>query len=127
MIQAVLDASALLAVFLREAGGEHVRPLLGRAAMISVNYCEVASRLFDLGAAEASVTAALSMYQLEVVSFDAGLALDAAALRPLTRHLGLSLGDRACLALAKRLQLPAMTADRAWAQLDLGIAIEVIR
>jgi len=54
-------------------------------------------------------------------------ALIAARLRPLTRHLGLSLGDRICLALAIERQCPALTADRNWANLKIGIPIQLIR
>ncbi len=101
--------------------------IMQRAAISGVNYCEVATRLYDAGMAGDEVAARLSRYQLDVIAFEQGQALAAAALRSLTRHLGLSLGDRACLALARHLGLPAMTAERAWAQLDLGIPVQVIR
>lgn len=123
----VLDASALLALIFSEPGTDIVAAAVSRAFMSVVNYCEVASRLYDGGMLEQQVVATLSLAGLNVVPFEKEHALAAAALRPLTRHLGLSLGDRACLALAQRLGLPAMTGDRVWAQLDLGIAIQVIR
>ena len=66
-------------------------------------------------------------YWLEVVPFDEDLARQTGALRPVTKSLGLSLGDRACLALAQRERLPIVTADKSWAKLDLGIAIKVVR
>lgn len=64
---------------------------------------------------------------LEIVAFDAELAYHAGHLRGLTKAVGLSLGDRACLALAQHLGLPALTDDRSWADLPLGVAIQVIR
>ncbi|MFZ1106612.1 MAG: PIN domain-containing protein [Hyphomicrobiaceae bacterium] len=66
-------------------------------------------------------------YRLAIVPFDEELARQTGALRPATRSLGLSLGDRACLALAQRERLPVLTADRSWAKLDLGIAITMVR
>ena len=64
---------------------------------------------------------------MEVLPFTGEDALEVARLRGLTRAHGLSFGDRACLALARRLGLPALTAERAWAELDLGIPVEVLR
>jgi PIN domain nuclease of toxin-antitoxin system len=61
------------------------------------------------------------------IDFDRELAVGAAALLRPTSRFGLSLGDRACLALARLRDLPAVTADRAWAKLDLGIRVEVVR
>jgi PIN domain nuclease of toxin-antitoxin system len=61
------------------------------------------------------------------IDFDRELAIGAAALLPQTAPFGLSLGDRACLALARLRGLPAVTADRDWARLDLGITVEVMR
>ena len=127
MSRAVLDASALLALFLGEPGGTSVAAIIARAAMSAVNLSEVASRLYDRGMNGAEVQLWVRRYEVEVVPFNREDALASAALRPLTRHLGLSLGDCACLALARRLGLPAMTADRAWSQLDLGIPVQVIR
>ena len=66
-------------------------------------------------------------FGLAIRPFDESLAVEAGFLRPATRQYGLSLGDRACLALALRERIPVVTADRAWSQLDLGIDIQVIR
>ncbi len=62
-----------------------------------------------------------------IVPFDQELASIAAGLESLTRPFGLSLGDRACLALGIRLSLPILTADQAWAKLDVGVKVELIR
>ncbi|MDP1631775.1 MAG: type II toxin-antitoxin system VapC family toxin [Caulobacter sp.] len=123
----VLDASAVLAVVLTEPGGDRVRPLIADSLLSAVNLAEVATRLLDLGFAAAEVDRLLERLRFSVVPFDAGLAVSAGRLRTQTRHLGLSLGDRACLALAQREQLPVLTADRAWARLDVGVEVVLIR
>jgi PIN domain nuclease of toxin-antitoxin system len=96
--------------------------------MISaVNVAEVITRLIDLGYSPEAAEAAVSRGGFEVIPFDMAAASLAAKLRVATRHLGLSLGDRACLALAERERLPVLTADRAWASLDIGVEIRLIR
>ena len=123
----VVDASALLALLRREAGAEVVAAALaGGAAISAVNLSEVVAKLSEAGVVEEEVRTILDSLSLEVVDFDANHAYHAGLLRRLTRHAGLSLGDRACLALAQRLGLPALTADRAWGDLQLGIAIQLI-
>jgi ribonuclease VapC len=69
---------------------------------------------------------ALDPINLNIIGFDVNLAYQAGSLRLLTRRAGLSLGDRACLALAQRLGLPALTIDRSWKDLSLGIEVQVI-
>ena len=129
MAEAVFDASALLAIVLGEPVRDRDRELLdaGGVAISAVNLAEVASRLSDGGVAEQDLRNLLTRLGLDVQAFDESRALAAASLRPLTRHLGLSLGDRACLALAGELNLPAVTADRSWLQLDLDIDIQLAR
>lgn len=124
---AVLDASAVLALLRREPGEDVVAPLLGRAAWSAVNLCEVAGKLTDLGMPAADVVEALDGLSLTVHDFDPEMGFVAAELRrALPRSL--SVGDRACLALARRLRLPAVTADRAWARLGIAdLAVTVIR
>ena len=129
----VLDASALLALLQQEPGQMRATHAVESGAVISsVNLSEVAAKLRDIGVSEAVVqqaVAALVARGLEVVDFDGALALVAAFLRPATRTLGLSLGDRACLALGKQRGEPVLTTDRAWASLppSLGVEVEVIR
>ncbi|WP_374627124.1 type II toxin-antitoxin system VapC family toxin [Devosia sp.] len=123
----VLDASALLAVMNSEPGQAIVRPRLEGALISSVNLAEVGTRLCDGGDDTAQTLREIAHYGIEVVPFDARLAAEVILLRPLTRHAGLSLGDRACLALAIREKATALTADRAWAELDVGCPIELIR
>jgi PIN domain nuclease of toxin-antitoxin system len=123
----VLDASAVLALLWREPGEEIVAPLVGRAAWSAVNLCEVAGKLTDLGMPCPDVMEALDGLSLTVHDFDPEMGLAAAELRR-TVPRSLSVGDRACLALARRLRLPAVTADRDWTRLDIaGVAVTVIR
>lgn len=123
----VVDAAALLALLLAEYGGDVVLPVLRGSAMSAVNASECCSRAVERGATAAAVLAILQSYEINIVPFDLAQATDAADLRPVTRHLGLSLGDRACLALARSLRLPIYTSDRWMAKLDIGIDIRLIR
>lgn len=127
MTDVVLDASALLALILREPGGEQVGATLDGARISAVNLAEVVARLVDLGASAEAAGAAARRLGLAVVPFDGAAALRAGELRTDTRRCGLSLGDRACLALAEAAGLPVLTADRAWAELDLDIEVVLIR
>jgi PIN domain nuclease of toxin-antitoxin system len=125
---AVLDASALLALLNGEPGQEVVAQALGGGAVVgAVNFSEVVASLVGAGMPAEAVREALDGLELDVVAFDLTQAYATGLLRSATRDLGLSLGDRACLALAALRQLPALTADRAWASLDVGVAIRVIR
>jgi PIN domain nuclease of toxin-antitoxin system len=124
---AVLDASALLALLFAEPGAERVADVIADSAVVSsVNLSEVATLLIRHGQ-EPHVILARVREQVSVEPFSTEDALTAAALSRLTAPKGLSLGDRACLALAERLGARAVTAERAWAQLDLDIEIELIR
>lgn len=124
---AVLDASAVLAVYFDEPGADQVQAILPGARLSSVNYTEVIGKLLDRGDALNGALRKLAAMGFHIVAHDAPLARRAGELRPLTRQLGLSLADRACLALAERERLPVLTADRKWSMLDLGIDIRLIR
>ncbi len=128
MNRIVLDASALLAILNRESGAEKLTPdLLSTAATSTVNLAEVQSKLVDRGLSPDSAwEAALSPVE-EAVHFTAEHAKVAGSLIAQTRAFGLSLGDRACLALGLALQAPIYTADRSWKNLKLGVRIHVIR
>lgn len=123
----VLDASALLAVLYREPGGDLVEARLDQAALSTVNLAEVMRRSLARGVAVDGLTEELEALGLTILHFSAEDAQVSAGLWPQSRHHGLSLGDRACLALALRLGLPALTADRAWTQLRLDVDIQVVR
>ena len=129
MIAAVLDASALLALLLGEQGGENVRAVLADAAITAVNLSEVVAHFARNGADETDIRLVLNPLPLERVPFDESLAFATGLLLPTTRPAGLSFGDRACLALASRLGVRALTADRSWQNVAkaVGVEIELIR
>lgn len=123
----VVDASAVLAFLREEPGADRVLAVLPTACISAVNLAEVASHLASSGLELTEIRAVLDALALEVAPFDEAQALEVAWLRPATRAAGLSLGDRACLALAARRGGRAITADRAWARLDLAVEIVTIR
>lgn len=127
MSEAVLDASAVLAVLNGEPGADLIVPLLGEAMMSTVNYAEVTSKLIGSGAARSEARNAILSLGIDVADFDLGLAERTGELRPLTRHRGLSLGDRACIALAEREGIPVVTTDRTWRDILPGLEIRVVR
>ena len=118
----VLDASALLALLQNEPGAEVVADLLPHGIMSAVNLSEVVAKLMDHGMPLEEAREALDGLPIDVASFDRDAAFAAGELHGVTRGARLSLGDRACLALATRLGATAVTADRAWASLGDGIA-----
>ena len=126
----VLDASAVLALLLREPGAERVTAaIVAGARMSTVNFSEVATRYVRAGATEAELLALRDGLPVTLVAVDADLALRAARMSAVTREAGLSLGDRLCLALAQREGATALTADRAWAGVAgaIGVTVEVLR
>ena len=129
MNRIVLDASAVLAMLLGEPGAANVKDVLSDAAVTTVNLSEIAGHYARSGVAESDIRRVLDPLPIERVAFDEELAYGAATLLPATRAAGLSLGDRACLALARRLDTPAMTADRNWLGVarSIGVRVELIR
>ncbi|MDQ3507815.1 MAG: type II toxin-antitoxin system VapC family toxin [Actinomycetota bacterium] len=131
-MNSVLDASALLAYLRDEPGGDIVEELLEEGCAISAaNWAEVLSRLTDEGktpeeASEDLVERGVLHTSLTVHPLDEAQARRIATLRPITRDAGLSLADRACLALAHALDLPAYTADGAWRDVDAGVPVHFI-
>lgn len=123
----VLDASAVLAVIHGERGAEKVRPYLPGAYLSAVNAAEVAAKLVDGGADPYEAGERLFALGMRVMAFEPGDVVPGARIRSASRSAGLSLADRACLTLAQRLDLPALTADRMWSKLDLEVDILQIR
>ncbi len=123
----VLGASALLTLLNREPGHEEVAGTIPHAAISAVNLSEVVAKLAENGMPEEQIREALEGLALEVHGFERELAYETGLLRPATRSSGLSLGDRACLALGIRLELTVMTTDRAWGKLDTKVKIRLAR
>lgn len=125
----VLDASAVLAAIQRELGWERVMAAIDadKVYVSAVNMSEVFTKLVQQKLADPHIAQVLGRLRVSIEPFTAEDAQRAGALSRHTRAVGLALGDRACLALASRLSAVALTADRVWAKLDVGIAIELIR
>ena len=123
----VLDASAVLALLNREPGADIVESNLASAMISAVNVAEVGTRLADRGMSEAAIREVVGVLGMTVVQFDEESAYASAALWPQTRIRDLSLGDRACLSLASHLNLPALTADKIWADVDVEVEVRLIR
>jgi len=126
-VRPVLDASALLAYLHQESGWERVRLALAGACIGAVNWCEVAQKASRNGLDVLRVRSLLQDMEMSIVPFTLDQAEIAAQLWQQTHPLGLSLADRACLALAMERQRPILTADRAWSELSLGLDIQFIR
>lgn len=125
----VLDASAVLALLFGERGGEAVRAHLRTGVIGAANLAEVLAKLSDHGMPAEQAARAVAILGLEVAPMTEAQAQRSAGLRSATRAAGLSLGDRACLALAAELGVPALTADRGWDAVAgaAGVAVQVIR
>ena len=127
MTPVVLDASAVLAMLLREPGADTVRGSMSDAFLSAVNFCEVVTKLIDRGISPDQAAFVTACLGITIIAFDEAQAAAAARLRALSKGLGLSLGDRACLALALSKGAPALTADRAWLALNPDIKVIAIR
>lgn len=123
----VLDSSALLAVLHSEPGGDFVQELLETSLMSAVNWSEVVQKALERPVETEGLREDLEALGLEIVPFTPEQAERTAHLRSQTRQLGLSLGDRACLAVAAEYRLPAVTADRDWKSVEIGVEVRVIR
>lgn len=127
MSGAVMDASAVLALVHAEPGSDVVRAAIEGAVISTVNWSEVCRSAASHDVGPGVLRPKLLSLGLELVAFSELDAEATAELWPRTRSAGLSLADRACLALAQRLGRPALTADRSWLELNLGIEVRSIR
>jgi ribonuclease VapC len=125
----VMDASALLAVSKGEIGAERVMEILETQDCVisSVNMAEVATRLLDMGLPLQHLERACDQFAIDVIDFNQEQALAAAKLRIATKAAGLSLGDRACLALTQLMQGIAVTADHAWDDVKTALDIKILQ
>jgi ribonuclease VapC len=122
-----LDASALLAFMFRESGHEQVAEVIGESCLSTVNLAEVLGRFVRDGHNGAAVLTRLQSIAIELVPLSVSHAALIAEMLPKTQALGLSLGDRACLALAAAREIPALTADQSWIKVDISVDIQLIR
>lgn len=123
----MLDASAVLALVFGEPGADAVAERLPFGLLSAANYAEVLARSVERGRELADATADIGLLRLSIWPFDAELAVIAASLRPTTKALGLSLADRACLALGIKTGFPVLTADRKWLEASTGADVRCIR
>ncbi len=127
MNEIVLDASALLALLNNEKGADLVQEALPEAVISTVNLAEVVTRLSIAGMPEKEIQETLALLALEMIPFNSEHAFRAGLINPQKRPRSLSLGDRACLALAMERNAVAMTSDRTWKDAGVNIPIKFIR
>ena len=127
MSRVVLDASAVLAILGGEPGADQVIPFLAKSAISTVNLAEVHGKLVSRGVPRNEAWKAVLSLVRDVIDFDLQQSKLAGELLAETHSLGLSLGDRACLALGAVLKAPVYTTDRAWKPLKVGVEIRVLR
>ena len=129
MSGAVLDASAVLSLLFDEPGAGKVRERIHGCLLGTTNMAEILAKLVDRSLPMGEAVKAIGMLGMEVVPFSEVHARTSSAMRPSTRGIGLSLGDRACLALALERDLPALTAERRWPEIAeaIGVKVELIR
>lgn len=123
----VLDASAILAYVHNETGSEVVGSAIDGGLVSTVNWSEVLQKAIQLDIDTIGMRDDFASIGLQFVAFDIAQAEIAGAIWSQTRHYGLSLADRACLALAMHQQVAVLTADRAWGHLDLDVDIQMLR
>lgn len=127
MSSVVLDASAILCVMRKEPGAEKVIPHLPTAIASAVNLSEVFAKAKDVKMTLAGMKWVIEGMKFTAVPFDEEQAFIAGSLRESTRDNGLSLGDRACLALGWKQKLPVLTTEKDWRGLDVGVKIRHVR
>lgn len=123
----VLDASAMMAVIRHEQGRDRVIEALASAIASSVSFAEVVGKLVRHGMPAGLARAEFTSLGVRTVPFDDDQAYETGALRRSSHHLQLSLADRACLALARSRNLPVLTSDRRWSELNIGVEVRQIR
>ncbi len=126
-IESVLDTSVVLAALKQEQAPREALSYMANAAISVVNLAEVVTKLTEWAVPREVVASSLADLSLKVLPFDENLAVEAGLLHGLTKGRNISLGGRACLVTARHFGVPAVTADRAWADLDIGVIVELIR
>ncbi|MEK6746428.1 MAG: type II toxin-antitoxin system VapC family toxin [Pseudomonadota bacterium] len=122
-----LDSSAFIAYIFDEKGADEAYKYLYNSVVSSVIYCEFISLMMERGFNIDEARETVDSFGIEIIDFDETQAVLAAELRNKTKVKGLSLGDRACLALAITKKIPVVTADKIWSKLDIGVNVKLIR
>jgi ribonuclease VapC len=125
--EAVLDASALIAFLRREPGADKVAEVLANSCISAVNLAETLGKMVEHGKPLEATSYQVERLRIAVIPFEEEQARIAASLWKQTRSVGMSLGDRACIALALKTSLPAFTTEAAWEKASLGIKLVKIR
>lgn len=123
----VLDASALLAYLQDEPGSEVIDQVLAESLISSVNWAEVVQKSIAARVNVDGMIDDLQIMGLRIEPFTPEDGELTGRLWSQTKQAGLSLGDRACLSLGLRWGVPVLTSDRAWADLDISLDVQVIR
>jgi ribonuclease VapC len=126
MTLAFLDASAVIALLNGEPGAEEVEGVLATAAIGAVNIAEIVSHYTFLGAPLGDIQSMINTLPMTIIAADKDLSWEAGALRAITSKKGLSLGDRFCLALAKRLDVTAYTTEHVWPEIADAAEVKVM-
>jgi PIN domain nuclease of toxin-antitoxin system len=128
MIEYILDSTALIALVGLESGSQRIAELLQNSAVSAVNLAETANKLLEKGFSPTEVRASLAKLELQVEDWSEDMAYRSAEFTQFNKSHGLSLGDRACLTLAKQLHATAVTSDRTWRRApSLGVPIMIFR
>ena len=128
MIEYILDSTALIALVGSESGSQRIADLLENSAVSAVNLAETANNLLEKGFSQAEVRESLAKLELKVEDWSEAMAYRSAEFTRYNKSHGLSLGDRACLTLAKHLHATAVTSDRTWSRKPaLGVPIMIFR
>jgi PIN domain nuclease of toxin-antitoxin system len=123
----VLDSSAVIAFLQREPGADVVRKVLPGSILSTVNAAEIVAKLIQYGLSVDEAIDSMKALPVRKLPFDLNHALTAGTMWKRSKGFGLSLGDRACLALAETMKFPALTADKRWMKFETAIEIRLIR
>ncbi len=123
----VLDASAVLAFLQKEGGANVVTAAINDSVISTVNWSEVIKKLLTRNVDVRSIAEKMRSLGLKILPFELVESEMAGAIYVITQESGLSLADRACLAVATKLDAPAYTTDREWLNVDLDLDIKLIR
>lgn len=125
MNRIVFDSSVIIAILRKEKGYQVGEKLISRGAISAVNWAEVSGFMGKRHAPREVIQETLSQYPLKVLPYEEEFVVTTGHLASCTKHLGLSLGDRACLVTAMAHNLPVLTADRIWKELEEELALEI--